>query len=250
MEEARALGDAAEAGLEAEAHDHLLRLGRRGAGAARLDRVGRGARRRAAAASGGLHQLRRQRPRLPRRGRLAHAGAVHQRRGARHRRSGDRSVTVWKRLQAQRLDESGHCRRRQEARNRARPAHRRAGLRLGLHGVPRSPGHRVARIWASAARTAAASTIPSTTTSTGTRISPTRDFVYGRALAQTAGTAVMRLADAELLPFDFDDFTDTDPRATSTRCRSWRATSATRSSSATGRSTKASSPPIDDPAAR
>ena len=35
------------------------------------------------------------------------------------------------------------------------------------------------------------------------------NFVYGRALAQTAGTAVMRLADAELLPFDFDDFTDT-----------------------------------------
>jgi N-acetylated-alpha-linked acidic dipeptidase len=35
------------------------------------------------------------------------------------------------------------------------------------------------------------------------------DFSYGRALAQTAGTAVMRLADAELLPFDFDDFTDT-----------------------------------------
>ena len=28
-------------------------------------------------------------------------------------------------------------------------------------------------------------------------------FVYGRALAQTAGTAVMRLADADLLPFDF-----------------------------------------------
>ena len=35
------------------------------------------------------------------------------------------------------------------------------------------------------------------------------NFVYGRALAQTAGTAVMRLADAELLPYDFDDFTDT-----------------------------------------
>ena len=35
------------------------------------------------------------------------------------------------------------------------------------------------------------------------------DFVYGRALAQTAGTAVMRLADAELLPYDFDNFTDT-----------------------------------------
>ena len=35
------------------------------------------------------------------------------------------------------------------------------------------------------------------------------DFTYGRALAQTAGTAVMRLADAELLPLDFNDFTET-----------------------------------------
>jgi len=35
------------------------------------------------------------------------------------------------------------------------------------------------------------------------------DFVYGRALAQTAGTAVMRLADDELLPFQFSDFADT-----------------------------------------
>jgi N-acetylated-alpha-linked acidic dipeptidase len=34
-------------------------------------------------------------------------------------------------------------------------------------------------------------------------------FVYGRALAQTAGTAVMRLADSELLPYDFDNFTET-----------------------------------------
>ena len=35
------------------------------------------------------------------------------------------------------------------------------------------------------------------------------DFVYGRALAQTAGTAVMRLADADLLPFEFGNFSDT-----------------------------------------
>jgi len=34
-------------------------------------------------------------------------------------------------------------------------------------------------------------------------------FVYGRALAQTSSTAVMRLADADLLPFDFTDFADT-----------------------------------------
>jgi len=35
------------------------------------------------------------------------------------------------------------------------------------------------------------------------------DFVYGRALSQTAGTAIMRLADADLLPFEFTDFADT-----------------------------------------
>src|SRR5262249_51933472 len=35
------------------------------------------------------------------------------------------------------------------------------------------------------------------------------DFVYGRALAQLGGTSVMRLADAELLPFEFSDFADT-----------------------------------------
>ena len=35
------------------------------------------------------------------------------------------------------------------------------------------------------------------------------DFVYGRALAQTVGLAVLRLADAELLPFDFSALADT-----------------------------------------
>ena len=35
------------------------------------------------------------------------------------------------------------------------------------------------------------------------------NFVYGRALSQTIGTAVMRLADADLLPFEFTDFADT-----------------------------------------
>jgi len=35
------------------------------------------------------------------------------------------------------------------------------------------------------------------------------DFVYGRAMSQTGGTSVMRLADAEILPFDFVDFADT-----------------------------------------
>jgi len=34
-------------------------------------------------------------------------------------------------------------------------------------------------------------------------------FVYGRALAQTAGTAVIRLADADLLPYEYTDLADT-----------------------------------------
>ena len=35
------------------------------------------------------------------------------------------------------------------------------------------------------------------------------DFAYGRALSQTVGIAVMRLADADLVPFEFTDFADT-----------------------------------------
>ena len=35
------------------------------------------------------------------------------------------------------------------------------------------------------------------------------DFSYGRALAQTVGTAVIRLADADVVPFEFTDLADT-----------------------------------------
>src|SRR5262249_3651936 len=35
------------------------------------------------------------------------------------------------------------------------------------------------------------------------------DFVYGRALSQTVGTMVLRFADADVLPYDFNDFSDT-----------------------------------------
>ncbi len=35
------------------------------------------------------------------------------------------------------------------------------------------------------------------------------EFVYGRALAQTIGTTTMRLADADVLPFAFENFADT-----------------------------------------
>ena len=35
------------------------------------------------------------------------------------------------------------------------------------------------------------------------------DFAYGRTLAQTAGTAVIRLADADILPFHYSNLADT-----------------------------------------
>jgi len=35
------------------------------------------------------------------------------------------------------------------------------------------------------------------------------DFVYGRALAQTAGTMMMRMADADVIPYQFGDLADT-----------------------------------------
>ena len=34
-------------------------------------------------------------------------------------------------------------------------------------------------------------------------------FVYGRALAQTVGTAIMRIADAQLIPYDFTGLSET-----------------------------------------
>ncbi len=39
-----------------------------------------------------------------------------------------------------------------------------------------------------------------------------KDFGYGQALAQTGGTAILRFADADLLPFDFGGFTETIQR--------------------------------------
>ena len=95
---------------------------------------------------------------------------------------------------------------RQEAAPARRPSHRRARLRLRPRRVPEFPRHRRRSISASAVKM-----------SGGiyhsiyddfywyTHFSDT-DFVYGRALAQTAGTTVMRLADADLLPFRIHRF--------------------------------------------
>ena len=76
-------------------------------------------------------------------------------------------------------------------------------IRLRLHGVSRLPAR--SRRWTSgsAATAAAASTTRSTTRTTGSRTSPTRTSRTRRALSRTIGTALLRLADADVLPFEF-----------------------------------------------
>ena len=49
------------------------------------------------------------------------------------------------------------------------------------------------------------------------------DFSYGRALSQTVGTAVMRLADSDLLPYNFNGLADTIHRYLDELQRLWQA---------------------------
>ena len=206
LEEARALGELVQAAGGAPSGDRLHRLGRRGARPARIDRVGRAPRGRAAAESRRLHQHRRQRPWSAQRRRIAPARDVHQpgcaRRGGPRRRR--------QRLEAVAVDES------------SRPAPPRSGMPRAIaptSGSRRSGRGRTTRRFSSTSAT------PTLNLGFGgidedgiyhsiyddffhfTKFLDT-DFRYGRALAQTVGTAVIRLADADLLPFEFTNLAD------------------------------------------
>jgi N-acetylated-alpha-linked acidic dipeptidase len=120
----------------------------------------------------------------------------------------EKKISVWKRSQLRRIEDAPSAEERQEARERP-------DLRIGALGSGSDYGAFVDHLG-----------IASLNLGYGgedgggiyhsiyddfywyTHFGDT-SFVYGRALAQTAGTAVMRLADAELLPFDFSDFADT-----------------------------------------
>jgi N-acetylated-alpha-linked acidic dipeptidase len=120
----------------------------------------------------------------------------------------EKKISVWKRSQLRRIQDAPSPEERQEARERP-------DLRIGALGSGSDYGAFVDHLG-----------IASLNLGYGgedgggiyhsiyddfywyTHFSDT-SFVYGRALAQTAGTAVMRLADAELLPFDFSNFADT-----------------------------------------
>ena len=125
----------------------------------------------------------------------------------------EKKISVWKRSQLRRIEDAPSPEERQEARERP-------DLRIGALGSGSDYGAFVDHLG-----------IASLDLGYGgedgggiyhsiyddfywyTHFSDT-SFVYGRALAQTAGTAVMRLADAELLPFDFSNFADTIHRYT------------------------------------
>ena len=178
-------------------------LGRRGAGPARLDRVGRDARRRAAREGRRLHQLRQQRPRLPRRRRLALAGAARQPGGARRARPAEG---------------------RERGRARCAPRDRRRARRRGAARTPRRERdlpHR--RRWAPAPttrRSCSTSASPRSTSASAARsdygqyhsiydsfdhyvrfMDP--DFAYGVALAKTRRPARAAAREADVLPFEF-----------------------------------------------
>jgi N-acetylated-alpha-linked acidic dipeptidase len=120
----------------------------------------------------------------------------------------EKKISVWKRTQLHRIEEAATPEERQEARDRP-------DLRIGALGSGSDYGVFVDHLGI------ASLNLGYDGEDGGgiyhsvyddfywyTHFSDTT-FVYGRALAQTAGTAVMRLADADLLPFDFSNFADT-----------------------------------------
>ena len=171
----RAPGRAAEAGMEAEAHHHsIASWDGEEAGPARFHRVGR--RRTPTNCS-----RRRRSTSIP----MATAAAILRAEGshtlekfingvARDIEDPETKLTVWKRLQAERLARAPKARRRTGRKRAPAPtcaSERSARARITprswiIWASPRST-------WASAARIRAASTTPSTTISTGTRTSPT-----------------------------------------------------------------------------
>ena len=240
MEEARAIGVLAQGRLEAEADHHVRGLGRRGAGAARLDRVGRGSRRRSSPTRpwptstptcngrglldvGGSHSLERFANEIaqvvsdPAKGGTVGDRADRQRDPERHAGAAHRAA---------RLAAASRSTRSARAPTTARSC--------STSASPRSTS-------ASAARAPTASTTRSTTRSTHFERFMDPDYAYGVALAKVGGRTVLRLADADLLPFEFTRGRRPHQDATSPTSRSWRTRCAPRRSSTTAASRTASS---------
>ncbi|MGO8735375.1 MAG: M28 family metallopeptidase [Terriglobia bacterium] len=120
----------------------------------------------------------------------------------------EKKISVWKRSQLLRIEEASSPEERQEARERP-------DLRIGALGSGSDYGAFVDHLGVASLDLGYGGEDGSGIYHSiyddfywYTHFSDT-SFVYGRALAQTAGTAVMRLANAELLPFEFFNFADT-----------------------------------------
>jgi len=117
-------------------------------------------------------------------------------------------VSVWKRSQAKALADASSAEKRKEIRERA-------DLRMGALGSGSDYTAFIDHLGVASLNLAYGGEDPGGIYHSVyddfywyTHFSDT-DFVYGRALAQTAGLVVLRLADADLLPFEFGGFADT-----------------------------------------
>ena len=190
--------------MEAEADDHHRVVGRRGMGPARIDRMGReapaGARRPRRSPTSTATAPARAGSAWPARIRCR-PSSTRSMRDVHDPRGSGKSVLEAKRERELSQAKTDAAKAKLQTR---RLPDRRARIGLGLHRVSRSPDHRLAQPGLRRRRRrAAASTTRSTTRSTGTRTSPTATYAYGAALSRTIGTALLRLADADVLPFEF-----------------------------------------------
>ena len=153
-----------------------------------------------------LHQLRQQLPRLLRRRRLAHPGDLRQPGGPRRDRSreGDQRPRPLPRRATQLF---GAARAAQEARGRASSALEPLGSGSDFTPFLQHLGIAALNIgYGGEEEYGQYHSIYDSFDHFTRFVDP--NFDYGVALAKTAGRLVLRLADADVLPFDFDRFAD------------------------------------------
>ena len=215
----------AEAGMEAEAHHRLLRLGRRRRGPARARPNGPRStppslQRHAAVyincdgnGRGYLSMSR-----------VALAREVHQRRGARYQRSGEEDHGVEAQPVARSFRGAATPEARQEIRHACRICASSAlgsGSDYTVFSITSASRRSTS---ASAAKMAAASIIPSTTISTGTRTFPTPISSTAARWRKPSAAPSCGWPAAEVLPYDFSNLADTVSRYVDELQKLWKST--------------------------
>ena len=202
LEEARAISAAGARRLAAAAHARLRGVGRRGARPARIHRMGRGPRRGAQRQGRRLHQLGQQRAWVLQRRRVAQPRALRQRDCP--RRAGPEGPAVRSATACSRApSSSGSPGARRAGPRRAALRDRRARLGVRLHAVPAASRHRVARH--RLRRRGRVRPVPLDLRLGGPLPAlPGSRLAYAAALAKVGGRAVLRLSEADLLPFAFE----------------------------------------------